>query len=232
MVASGWLVLGGAGGGGVCRVFLFSYISYRFSCLRFLDSFFYLFYSFFFFCFCFRFLSFFYLLHSRTLRSLSRQKSPKRGLRKAEDADIARKGSTSQTEKVQRATTVHSSKCTKMESRSVSFSQSHSHESKIAQLWYKFGRNNDLRSRAEGNAMTVSNDVAHNLLNRPYRIYTSFNVYVDDFAEMKMGFAFINSRQGFRDFDQSRPGNSIFRVFLRTRSRCTSYTYIYLHTER
>jgi len=55
-------------------------------------------------------------------------------------------------------------------------------------------------------------------------------MHTDDFAEMKMGFVLINSRRRLRDFDQSRPGDSIFRIFLRTRSRCTSYTYIDLST--
>lgn len=58
MVASGWLVLGGAGGGGVCRVFLFSYISFSF----FLRCFFFNSILFpFFFCVFFSFSFFFFL---------------------------------------------------------------------------------------------------------------------------------------------------------------------------
>lgn len=71
MVASGWLVLGGAGGGGVCRVFLFSYFRFRI-CI----------YTFFFLIF----VSFVPFLGERVWREEKRR---------AEDASFVRKGSTS-----------------------------------------------------------------------------------------------------------------------------------------
>lgn len=71
MVASGWLVLGGAGGGGVCRVFLFSYFRFRI-CI----------YTFFFLIF----VSFVPFLGERVWREEKRR---------AEDASFVRKGSMS-----------------------------------------------------------------------------------------------------------------------------------------
>lgn len=77
MVASGWLVFGGAGGSGVCRVFLYIFFL----------SFFHFLYSFFFLVFVFVHASFPFL-------------AKERGGRRAEDAGFVRKGSKSQTKKV------------------------------------------------------------------------------------------------------------------------------------
>jgi len=116
-------------------VYFISFLLFAFSQFFFL-SFLFFFLSFFSFPFSFTFFCF--LLHSRTLRSLSRQKGPKRGLRRAEDAGIARKSSTSQTEKVQRATTVH----TLVNARKWSRDQSASVRITVTgQRWHNFGIN-------------------------------------------------------------------------------------------
>lgn len=81
MVASGWLVLGGAGGSGVCRVFLFSYFRFRINiCI-------YIFFP-----------------HFRTsFVSFLGERALKAGRRRAEDASFVRKGSTSQKQREKRA---------------------------------------------------------------------------------------------------------------------------------
>lgn len=85
MVASGWLVFGGAGGSGVCRVFLYLlYLS------RFLLVFFF----------------FFFFVHA-SFPFLAKEREGRR----AEDASFVRKGSKSQTKEVRAAmvpaSTVH-----------------------------------------------------------------------------------------------------------------------------